>query len=124
MGYDERKKGVVYPVPMEQAQDFIEDNIGHISSAKELARLMGYSRSYLTIRISELYDAPPGELIRNIRFEKVEQFIRRYPYETSNSIAQRAGLKNDKALYKFLSYHWDTNFTDLRRRILNGSDPG
>ncbi len=60
----------------------------------------------------------PSEMLRRLRFKKIKKTILKYPHETSYAIARRVGLKNEKTLYKFLSTHWDTNFTALRKKLV------
>ena len=107
------------PVPIEYTEDFLKDHIQEIATVCDLAEKMGYSRSYFSTLAREMYGIPAGQLVREVRFAAIKKSIIKYPYETSFSIAKRTGLKDDQALYKFLSKHWDTNFTELSRKLLS-----
>ena len=111
---------VVYPIPVEQAEQFARENIADIRYVYDLAYKMGYSRSYFYTKVSEAYNMKPVELLREVRFGCIREEILAHQNETSRAIAQRVGLRDEQALYKFLVRYWDTNFTLLRKQLLFG----
>lgn len=112
-----------FPIPIKETRIFAKEHIRRIATVRDLAKMMGYSRSYFSTRVKEYYEKTPAEIIREVRFKKIREAILKYPYETSRAIAERAGLRGGHpALYKFLNTHWDTNFTELRKKLLAGDD--
>ena len=109
---------IVYPIPVEQAEQFARENIADIRYVYDFAYKMGYSRSYFYTKVSEAYNMKPVELLREVRFGCIREEILAHQNETSRAIAQRVGLRDEQALYKFLVRYWDTNFTLLRRQLL------
>ncbi len=105
---------------IEMAVEVLDQQLKHIPNVKIWAVFMGYSRSYFSSKIKEQFGKTPTELLRDIRIKHIYNQILTHPNETSYGVARLVGLENDDALYKFLSYHFNTNFTELRRSLLNG----
>ncbi|PAU92969.1 hypothetical protein CK503_13665 [Aliifodinibius salipaludis] len=81
---------------------------------------MGYSRCYFSTSFAEHFDETPHECLSRVRYTRLHKVILSYPHKTSRAIAVEIGLKDDQALYKFLNRHFDTNFTEIRKKLLNG----
>ncbi len=107
---------------IETAIEMLKANIHRIPNVKIWAEMMGYSRSYFSRKIKEYYGQTPSELLRDVRIKLIHKKILTHPRKTSYGVARLVGLQNDDLLYKFLSYHFDTNFTELHKKLLNGED--
>ncbi len=105
---------------IEKSVECLEKNIEQIRTVTDWAGLMGFERSYFCASVNEEFDKRPKEILDEIRMGKIRESIEKLPEETSFTIARYVGLKDDQALYLFLSRHHDTNFTELRKKILNG----
>ncbi|MGF1670145.1 MAG: hypothetical protein ACFCU6_06835 [Balneolaceae bacterium] len=98
----------------------LDSNIHRIHSVDKWAELAGVSRSWLNEVMNRNYGKSPKFLIRDKRYEKIISVLRNNPDATGFFVASAAGLRDEKALYKFLSKYHKTNFTRLRLEILNG----
>src|SRR5699024_12171968 len=58
------------------------------------------------------------ECLCRIRYKKLHTLILRYPYKTSRAIAHELGLQDEQAMYKFLNRHYNTNFTEVRNKLM------
>lgn len=108
---------------IEQSVIMLEKHLEEIPNVIAWAAFMGFSRSYFCTSFTRYFGETPSEKLRSIRYKRVHKVVLRYPHESSNSITKRIGLNNEQALYKFLSRHYDTNFTKVRNKLLNGSPP-
>lgn len=104
--------------PIEESIRILEENLADITTVSVWAKEMGYSRSYFSTRFTEYFGESPSECLCRIRYCRLHRAILQYPYETSRAMALRLGLRNEQALYKFLSRHYDTNFTEVRNKLL------
>jgi hypothetical protein len=69
--------------------------------------------------MKKMHGEPPKMIVRNVRYKKVIQLIKRDgPEAASYAVALEAGLRDASALSKFLKSHFDTNFTRLKDKIL------
>lgn len=107
---------------IETAVEMLKANIHRIPNIIIWAEMMGYSRSYFSRKIKEYYGQTPSQLLRDVRIKIIHKKILSHPRKTSYGIARLVGLPNDDLLYKFLSYHFDTNFTELQKKLLNCKD--
>ena len=103
----------------EQAVRLLKENIANIPNVKSWAREAGVSREWLYKNMNKMHGEPPKMIVRNVRYKKVIQLIKRYGLEAASyRVAVGAGHRDASALSKFLSSHFDTNFTRLKDEIL------
>lgn len=82
------------------------------------------SGSWLYNSMKKTFNKTPGQILREIRFELIVRLIESKIDISSRDVCLKAGLRNKNkynhsdSLYKFLSRHYDTNFTDLKVAIL------
>lgn len=105
---------------IEASITILQENINEIPTVLAWAELMGYSRSYFSTSFTKSFGEPPSKCLCRIRYTQLKKVIRRYPYETSRAIATRLGLRDEQALYKFLKRNYDTNFTEVRNKLIKG----
>ena len=96
----------------------LELNIHRIDSVETWAQLTGVSRSWLYKVMNELYGKNPKILVREKRFEKMISILKNDPEATGFFVAVEAGLKDEQALYKFLSRYYKTSLTRLRVGVI------
>ena len=102
----------------EQAVRLLKENIADIPNVKSWARQPGVSREWLYKNMKKMHGEPPKMRVRNVRYKKVIQLIKRYgPEAASYRVAVEAGLRDASALSKFLSLYCNTNFTRLKEEI-------
>lgn len=94
-------------------------HINKIVTVEELADLLGCSRAWVHRKIVESTGLSPTVLLRKLRFEALHDYIQLNLECSAYEAAIHVGLQNDKALCKFLTMHFGTNFTDLRQNIKN-----
>lgn len=101
-----------------KAVEILLKEIKHIKSVNSWAHKVGHTRAWLGKYIKEVYGLPPKQIIRKVRYEKILQEIKNHTNGTSRFIASLSGLQDEKSLYKFLKRHYNTNFTEIRRKII------
>ena len=105
---------------LEEAVEVLKHNVEQIANVTVWAEWMGYSRSYFSTCFTESFGETPSECLCRVRYKRLHKLILRYPYKTSRAIASELGLQDEQAMYKFLNRHYDTNFTEVRDKLLNG----
>lgn len=108
----------LYPIPIESSIKILKNNIQEIPTVNSWAEFMGYSRSYFSTSFTGFFGETPSKCLCRIRYRQLHKKILKYPHKTSYAIACELGLKDEKALYKFLSRHYDTNFTEVRNKLM------
>lgn len=101
------------------SSQILRKNIAEIASVNDWADKVGVSRNWLNYVIKHYYGMVPKVYLRKIRFKKIISLIVKFGIQANSySVALDSGLRNDDALYKFLSRHYDTNFKKLKRSVL------
>jgi len=98
-------------------------HIACIPDVKSWAARAGVSRSWLVKAMKETYGLLPKEILREVRHEKVVQIMQEDAEATSYCIAKEAGFPSEDSLRMFLHRHYETNFRELRRQMLNDELP-
>lgn len=104
----------------ERAFATLKKDLSAIPTVKKWASEAGVSRGWLYSAMVEFYGETPKLILRNLRFSKIIISIEKDRFATSFSIARQVGLRDDKALYKFLMSNFNMTFTDLRAKIITG----
>lgn len=81
------------------------------------ARKLGVTTRWLSKLMKQEYGSSPKTMLRVRRFEWIRECIERDLEMTGYCIALESGLKDEQALYKFLSTHYSTGLKKLRREI-------
>jgi len=103
----------------EQAVGLLKEKIADIPNVQSWARETGVSREWLYKNMKKIYGKSPKVIVRNVRYKKVIQLIKRDGLEAASyAVAVEAGLRDASALSKFLKLHFDKNFTRLKEEIL------
>ena len=105
---------------LEDAIGVLQSNLKEITNVTDWAVFVGYSRSHFSSSFTECFGETPMECLCRVRYKRLHKLILRYPYKTSRAIAREVGLRDEQAMYKFLNRHYDTNFTEVRNKLLNG----
>jgi transcriptional regulator GlxA family with amidase domain len=63
------------------------------------------------------YGCSPKRVLRRVRYQTIRECIVRNPDMTGYGIALESGLRDEQALYKFLSSHYGTGLKELRNEI-------
>lgn len=106
----------------EESVQILVKEIVEIRSVKQWAESCYVSRSGLKKRMKKSFGKYPKQIMREIRFEIICLLIlKKGRSAQSIAIAYESGLgASSDAIYKFLSRHFDTTFTDLKNEILIG----
>lgn len=102
---------------IEEALPILRNNVDTICTVGEWAEQTGYSRTHFSMLIRREFDDTPYSIICREKFQKVCQLVRNNPSLKGVVIAREAGFSDVKALYKFLSNHFNTTLTSLRKRL-------
>lgn len=100
---------------IEEAVSFLKENIDEIYTVSEWADARGYSRGYFSELIRDEFDKTPYAILKNEKYKKVKQLVRENSDSKGRVIANDAGFADEKALYKFLSFHYQTSLSELRK---------
>ncbi|GEM_PF-754458 len=104
----------------ERALSLLNNRIEEIHSVQKWASEARMSRRWLCKIMKQEYAKDPKTILREMRYKTIKKSLKEDSEMTGYCAALEAGLKDEKALYKFLSTHYDTSLTKLRKRILNG----
>lgn len=102
-------------------KNLLEENIREIRDVKQLAKLAGYSKRWMSECFKYCEEKSPAVLLREVRYKAIRKIIKSNPTATAAYVANAVAPHwNEKNLYNFLSNHYQTNFTRLRFEILDG----
>jgi len=101
----------------QMAAKILRDDIEQIPDVKTWARKLGISTRWLSTLVRQEYGSSPKEMLRLRRYESIRDCIDRDLEMTGYCIALESGLKDEQALYKFLSTHYNTGLKNLRKEI-------
>ncbi|MEX2641333.1 MAG: hypothetical protein WD266_11635 [Balneolales bacterium] len=95
----------------------LHHQLDSICNVTDWALKAGCSRGWLCTQITRNYGLEPKKLLRQTRYLFIHKYILEDSQATSFLIATKVGLKDDRAMYKFLSTYYQTDFTKLRREL-------
>jgi|SRR5690625_1146974 len=101
--------------PIEEAVQELKEHRKEIQCVNEWALYMGYSRSYFSRKVKGMFGRTPKRILADNKLEMIKEEIEKQPHAIGYTIAVNTGLEDEKALYKFLTTHFDTTLTDLRQ---------
>lgn len=99
------------------AQKILRDDIDKIPDVNTWAKKLGITTRWLSKIMKKEYGSTPKKMLRMRRYESIRDCIDRDLEMTGYCIAVESGLKDEQALYKFLSTHYNTGLKNLRREI-------
>ena len=100
----------------------LQRDLADIKNVSDWADKAGYSRSWLSRKIKSTTGRTANMLLREYRFKRLVEEIKRNPLATSAFIANTIAPWNEKRLYNFLSKHHNTNISKLRLEILGAQN--
>lgn len=103
-------------------QTLIEE-IAAIRRVKDWAEESNISESSLNRVLYEVYGQTPGEILTEIKYEKVISELARDIDACAFSISVDSGFSSEDALRMFLRRRFDTNLSSLREQVLIGNLP-
>ena len=92
--------------------------MAEVKNVTDWAVKAGYSRNWLSRNIKKNMNRTPNSLLREFRFIRLVKEITKNPSATAAYIAGTIAPCDEKRLYNFLSKYYNTNFTNLRFKIL------
>lgn len=103
----------------ENACRVLAENIQSIANVNDWAEMAGCSRSWLGRCIKKNFGKTANRVLIEKRYKKIRAVIEDHPAATASFVAGTVASWNDKRLCNFLIYHFDTNFTKLRYKVLS-----
>src|SRR5690554_1631964 len=103
----------------ENAYRVLAENIQSIANVNDWAEMAGCSRSWLGRCIKNYFGKTANKMLIEKRYKKIRAVIEDQPAATASFVAGSVAPWNDKRLCNFLIYHFDTNFTKLRYKVLS-----
>lgn len=103
----------------EKAVQKLLKEIMSIRTVQQWARMVRVSESTLNRLVLETYGKTAGEILKEVRYEKVLQEIERDLDACAYGIAVDSGFGSDDALRMFLRRNFDTNVTFLKDQIVS-----
>lgn len=110
----ERNENTLLVYKVKKAVSLLRKEIETISSVQKWAEEAGVSRRWLCKAMKKVYGHPPKVIIRKIRYEMILDCMDEDPEISGYCLAKEVGMSDEKALYKFLSVHFDSSLTQLR----------
>lgn len=104
---------------MHYVENLVEEVV-KIRSVREWASKVSTSEKSLYRLILNMYDKTPGEILREVRYEKIVMLMNQDTEAGAYCIALESGFNNEDALRMFLRRCHDTNIRTLRREVMNG----
>ncbi|MTI86964.1 MAG: AraC family transcriptional regulator [Balneolaceae bacterium] len=96
----------------------LEHKIHEIRYVKDWALIFGCSKTKLNNLITIQFCVSPKVMMKQVRFERIKDTIKKDPSLCSFAVADQCGLLNEKTLYQFLSRNFETSFSNLRFKLL------
>lgn len=102
---------------MDLAVDLLIRNICHVNSVTDWASVMGYSRAHFSRKFTKFFGENPKIVLRRAKFRKICRAIQSDWSATAYKIAIDTGMKNEKALHKFLNRNFEMGFLSLKDHL-------
>lgn len=115
-----RQRKTLLDYKTERAVQILKDRIVDIPDVQSWAREAGVSRRWLCKAMKQVHSCSPKVILRKVRYKAITDCLLEEPDVSGYCVALAVGLRDEKALYKFLSSHFDTSLRPLRKDILNG----
>lgn len=116
-------KNKLLELKVDKTVELLKSEIQFIPDVQTWASVAGFSREWLYKSIKIIHDLSPKVILREIRYEKIIVLIKKKDINAScYCVAVESGLKDGKALSKFLSNNFNTNFTILKQKVLKGNE--
>lgn len=103
----------------EYAYRLLTENLQTIGTVNDWSELAGCSRSWLGRCVKKHYGKAAKLILKEERYKKIVSVIKEYPHALAVVVAGLAAPWDEKRLCNFLTYHFHTNFTELRHEVLN-----
>ena len=97
----------------------VAENACRVLAVNDWAEMTGCSRSWLGRCIKNHFGKTANRVLIEKRYKKIRAVIEDQPAATASFVAGTVAPWNDKRLCNFLIYHFDTNFTKLRYKVLS-----
>ncbi len=114
----ENKQSSYVRYKAKQAYQIIIDNLSSISDVQTWAEEAGVSQRWLCRVMKKAYGNSPKVLLRKRRYVELVTCLTENPELSGYYLAREIGLRDEKALYKFLSIYYDTTLTQLREDVI------
>lgn len=100
-----------------EALSVLEANSLLIITVSDWANEMGYSRSYFSRRFKNEFGLCPKEYLRDFRLRLIKEEIIKDPEAIGYCIAINCGFIDEKALHKYLNFHFDLSLSKVKAQI-------
>lgn len=118
MSHQEKEK-MLARYRLNKTMKLLREEIDKIPDVQSWADKAGVSRRWLCKAMKKAYGNSPKVIIREVRYEIIKECVEDDPEVIGYTVATEAGLRDEKALFKFLSTHFDTRLTLLREEVLS-----
>jgi transcriptional regulator GlxA family with amidase domain len=93
-------------IPMDRAIDIARDNLEELGTVTEWADIMGYtSAKYFSRVFRNHYKVRPKQALINLKVARFKWLIKEDPNISCFELALEIGLRDEKALNKFIVRH-------------------
>jgi len=101
-------------IPLEEVVRFLALNIGHIHSVNQGAKEAGYSQSYFSRQVKEIYGIQPLVIYNRIKLIEILLFLLDCPNGKSAALAEKTNFRSGRMLGEFLARHANVSIPELR----------
>jgi AraC-like DNA-binding protein len=91
-----------------------------IRTVKEWAKEAGIGVSTLNKLMSDVYSSTPGDILKQVKYEKIIRVMQRDVNACAFSIAIDSDFSGEAAMRMFLRRRYNTNISTLREGLLLG----
>jgi len=97
----------------------VRESIG-IRTVKEWAKEAGIAKSSLNNLMTDVYGQTPGDILKQVKYEKIIRTLCRDVNACAFSIAIDSDFSGEAAMRMFLRRRYNTNISTLREQLLQG----
>lgn len=100
-----------------KALSVLETNTLEIITVTDWATELGFSRSYFSRSFKKEFGLCPKEYLKDFRLRVIKEEIRKDPEAIGYKIAVNCGFIDEKALHKYLDFHFDLCLSKVKAQV-------
>ena len=98
--------------------EILEKKGTEIFTVSEWANKTGLSRAHFSRSFTREFGINPKDYLKDFKLRAISQEIKKSPTAIGYKIAVNVGFIDDKALYKYLSFHCNMTLTEYKKQVV------